>query len=362
MAINNIQRSTQKLAWNELAVSKIERFEQDYINKIPHIYDCFSQSTQAWLETKVATCSSTFAKMLTPLANLNAWLATDELQQTENTALKAYGIFLLKLPLRAVSNIIKLLINILTAVGYTLVHPVKALGKLAIVLVNLIKALTEPDTWSKMGAGILGATLGQAAVGNPLAPIGLIVGATMMGIGISGAILDALLKKKEVSTALFNQFKQIPEAFLTGFLMGLLFGAINKARNAIEQQKYQEHLKELEKNKWTYAQQNSPQAGRVVHNLPSGGAVERVSNTFISNVQVQGDSITWTQYQSIKTTTYIRVYPYTGPDSIRIITSITRTPEIARTLSVPFHFSFFNPSSLAQQATVATAGAAASVR
>lgn len=362
MATTTRTSASPALPWHKAAIAKIEAFDQEYISKIPHIYDCFSQRTRTYCDGKCSDFTSKLTTLFSPLTHLNDWLNQDELNLIDE-AWKAYAVFLVKLPLRAVRNIVQLLTLTVHALLYTMIHPAKAGIKLAIVLIQLIKALTQPETWTKMGAGMLGATLGQAAIGNSLAPIGLIVGATLLGVGLCGGVVQTLVKQRQNSLAadlkamLSQHLKQLPEAFLTGFLMGLIFGAITKARNTIEQQHYKDHLDTIEKNKLAYAQQNSPAGGHTTHDLPSGNTVVKDVNTVISDVQVHGDTVTWTSYQTIKSTHYIRVYPYTGPDSIRIIVSTARTADVARTLTVPFHFSSFNPSSLAHHVVTGAVGA-----
>jgi len=213
-----------------------------------------------------------------PIKKLNDWLNEDEFNRLQpwTQAIQSLAIFLAKLPLRAVRNILNMLINIVRAAVYAVSQPLQTTTKLAKMLVLLLKALMEPGTWSRMGAGMLGATLGQAALGNPLAPIGLIIGGAMLCGGLcAGALVTAIKYRHEegclaeVGKAIFLQLKQCPEAFLTGFLLGLMFGAIRaqqhkatqaqqqRVHDAIEQQRYQEHLKEIEANKLAYAEQNT---------------------------------------------------------------------------------------------------------
>jgi|SRR5690242_8836632 len=340
--------SRVSLSWNELAISKVQEFDRNYVSKIPHIYDCFSQKTRTYLETKPANFSAKYTATFAPLIRLNEWLLQDEFQKSG--ALKSYAIFLVKLPLRAVRNVVQLPVTLIKALVYAITHPAKASIKLITTLISLLHALTQPETWSKMGVGILGATLGQTIVGNPLAPLGLIVGSALLGAGLCGG---ALMKDKKIS----DQLKQLPEAFLTGFLMGLVFGTVTKVRNTIEQNHYKQHLSNIEKNKLAYAQQHSPAGGRYMHYTRSGGAVVKEVNPVISNVQVNGDTVSWTTHSTIKTTHYIPVYPYT-PASLRIIVSTTRSAEVAKSLTLPFHFSSFNPSSLTHHAAVGAVGAA----
>ncbi len=78
---SNFQKSSIKLSWNEIAVAEVEKFEQDHISKIPHIYDCFSKNIKTNMEGRVANFSLMLRKVFTPLISSNEWLNQDELQQ-----------------------------------------------------------------------------------------------------------------------------------------------------------------------------------------------------------------------------------------------------------------------------------------
>ena len=171
-------------------------------------------------------------------------------------ALYAFGLFLVKLPLRAARNILALLVDIVKAAVYTVAHPVKATLKLAKMILNLLKALTKPETWSEMGAGMIGVSLGQLALGNPLVPIGFIIGAAMLFAGLSAGALVAAIEHYgedeclgEVGKQIFEQLRKLPEAMLTGFLFGLMFGAIQKAQ-------HKEHLEEVNKSSYGEVESN----------------------------------------------------------------------------------------------------------
>ncbi len=115
-------------------------------------------------------------------------------------------------------------------------HPLKALNHLAHLIVSLIYELSKPETWSKMGAGMMGAGCGQALVtGNPLSVIGLLVGSLMLSTGLCFGALKAAFnaekgeKLSKAKAQALSQLMQLPESFLTGFFMGLLVGGIQRA-------------------------------------------------------------------------------------------------------------------------------------
>ena len=112
----------------------------------------------------------------------------------------------------------------------------KAVLKLAKFLVLLASELTKPETWSKMGAGMAGAGLGQMLVtGNVLSLIGVVIGTAMTIGGITVSSLKAALKAENGTRAhavkehLLATAQELPEAFCTGLCMGLIVGAIQRA-------------------------------------------------------------------------------------------------------------------------------------
>lgn len=144
------------------------------------------------------------------------------------------AIFLVKLPFKAARNILKLLYNFVKAAIYAVNHPLKSLTKMAKYLVEIVYQLTEPETWSLIGAGMIGFSAGQALTGNPLSVIGFIIGAALLLGGISIGALRSALKaeegnvKDEVLKNLTKQAKAAMESASTAFVMGLILGAIQK--------------------------------------------------------------------------------------------------------------------------------------
>ena len=257
---------------------------------------------------------------------------TTEMSRREKfeAALRALGIFLAKLPLRVARNILTMLFNIVKEALYTVAHPMKATMKLARMIVHLLKALTEPETWSKMGAGVIGGALGQLALGNPLAPIGFIIGAAMLCGGLLfGAVVAAINNSheespfREVGKQILKQLKQVPEAMLTGFLIGLMFGAIQKAD-------YNKHLQEVEKNKMTYAKQTLPKTDGFNYKFTTVN-VTGSPDGYTITASSEGSRWVATRreiFQQIKTTTTQVTIPHTpivpngGPGAVMASTAV----------------------------------------
>jgi hypothetical protein len=146
------------------------------------------------------------------------------------------ALFLIKLPIRSIKNILTMTYGLIKSVVYSFAHPLKALNHGAQFLIRFIMMLSKPEFYTKMGAGILGATLGNAAVFGALGVPGLvgvgIGGALLFGGIVSGAIKTAIQaedKKSELKLYFWELLKVVPESFLTGFIMGAIIGAIQKA-------------------------------------------------------------------------------------------------------------------------------------
>lgn len=142
---------------------------------------------------------------------------------------------LYKLPMRAVRDIVELLYQIIKTCVAMLIQPHKIPTRVAILLISLVAALTKPETWAQMGAGAIGASLGQCAVGNPFAVIGFGIGAAMLLGGVSvGAIKTAIEAKsgsklQEVGYYLRTRAEKLATGMLSSFFIGLILGGIERA-------------------------------------------------------------------------------------------------------------------------------------
>lgn len=152
--------------------------------------------------------------------------------------------YLVKLPLRAAHNVIHLLYEIVKGAFQAVVHPLESPIRLAKMIIALLYAITLPGTYCKIGAGMIGAGLGQALILDiPVSTIAMIIGGAFLVSGLSfGALKEAIAAEQgKKGSAIFDffgtQLKQLPESCLTGFFMGLLIGGIRKAM--LPQQKLQ---------------------------------------------------------------------------------------------------------------------------
>lgn len=165
------------------------------------------------------------------LDGFNKWL--DEKGQGE--WYKKLGVFLAKLPLRSARSIIRYLYAIIKCVLYSAVHPAKAMVKFFKLLTQLAEALTKAETWTKMGAGMVGASAGQFLItGNIFALFGIGIGAAIMLGGMSFDAIKAAYKAEKGNSAqkaweeIQRHAFMVPEAALTGFIIGVTMSAIGE--------------------------------------------------------------------------------------------------------------------------------------
>lgn len=209
-------------SWNERAVKYLDDVENKIEAYLPNsIYQTKLDHVGNYIESKFAC-----------LDGFNKWLDSNG----QGEWYYKLAIFLCKLPMRAVRNIVRTLYSIIKMALYAVVHPIKACTKFAKLLVKLVHALTKPQTWSKVGAGVFGASLGAAAgSGCPLSGIGVGIGFAMMLGGLTVNAVKAALEAKTgtkfdaAKKTLFADVQELPEAAMTGFVTGAILGGIQKA-------------------------------------------------------------------------------------------------------------------------------------
>ncbi len=241
-----IRSTSQNLAaaksiWCGRAVKTLNNFEKRLDLNIPNFP----------IQTRLDAIGHYITSVFAPLTEFNQWLNDnghgDWCQQLATS--------LAKLPLRAIRNIVQQLYTLIKGIAYTTVHPLKGTTHFAKHIISIIEALTTRENWPKIGASLLGATLGQGLVtGNPLSVIGLGIGAALLISGVE-------LQKAET----------LAESALTGFFTGILMGTIQRAmqpRNyMIKTQQEAEHYANA-----FIKENNLPPCSKVW--LCKGGAVE----------------------------------------------------------------------------------------
>lgn len=186
------------------------------------------------VQDKLDAVGNYIEKTFAPLEKFNTWLNDNG----QGAWYKQLATFLVKLPMRAVRNIVQTLYSLIKGLVYFCVHPVKAMHKFVDTLGKLMDALGKPETWTKIGAGMIGAGLGQAAIpGNPLFVISVLLGAVCLFGGLTVSAIDAALDAKKGSKmnaawqTIVEQAKALPEALLTGFCSGVIVAAIQYPAN-----------------------------------------------------------------------------------------------------------------------------------
>ena len=184
------------------------------------------------LQVRIDQLVDELEKKFDPLVTFNNWLDSNG----HGAWVSKLAQFLCKLPIRAARTIIQQLYLVIKGLVYGTTHPLKALNKAAQMLILLPFELAKPETWSQIGAGMVGSSLGDAAImGGFLSLIGLGIGGAMIAGGVSIGTLNASLRAKEgecmhaASEYLLDQSQKLLETLVASFYMGIITGAIRKA-------------------------------------------------------------------------------------------------------------------------------------
>lgn len=178
------------------------------------------------LQTSLDEFGCKIEELLRPAHEFSNWI-----DQSEEGWFKNLSLSLVKLPLAAVRNILRMVYNIAKALVYMAVHPVKFLVEALHFLTELIKSLANPATYTKLGSGIVGSSLAQMVFTGGLSPhvyMGLALGGALLGLGLVAGGIVAVVKGESLGATTWKQLKAIPEFMLTGFLIGLAVGAIKQ--------------------------------------------------------------------------------------------------------------------------------------
>lgn len=213
--------------WHERIIESLDRWEAELNSRMPN------NSIQDRYDALLDQIEKKFA----PLADFNRWIDSNG----NGEWYKQLTMFLLMLPVRAARNCLRLVFLLVKTAFDTVMHPIVAVNKFCKLLVRIVNELTKPQSLTKIGAGMLGAAAGQAAIGgNPVSLVTLGIGLTLLTLGLSLGAIQAAKKAekgqvlKAIRAQMFEQIKAMPEALLTGFFMGLMMGAIvNAAKSEI---------------------------------------------------------------------------------------------------------------------------------
>lgn len=208
----------QRARWNERAVAWLDKVDQRM--EVVFLSCQFQQRVDALL--------SWTNKLFSKDTVFNTWLNDNGC----GTWYLQLAICLAKLPLRTARNILSMVHEIITSIIATCNHPSRSLTNLARLILRLIDELQHPETWSRIGAGTMGSTLGFAcSTGSPLALMGFGIGGAMVIAGMTFGLLQKALEEecdpqKVVYAYLLQESFQLSETLLTGFVTGALIGFV----------------------------------------------------------------------------------------------------------------------------------------
>lgn len=232
-----IQNSVSKLGIAEKTEAVVDyltsREPGPILRTLNRIDGILEEEMPNWsLQTKLDAIGTSIERLFQPLTKFNEWINSNG----DGHWAKQLAICLAKTPLRVVRNIIHMLYKLISGIVYTAVHPLKSLNHLAKMTVKLLNEFANPENWSKLGVGLLGASVGQGCFSTwPIASIGVVIGAALTFSGLSFVAFKAALKAEQgkklqgVGEKLLSNIQELPETFLTAFVGGLAVGHVQHA-------------------------------------------------------------------------------------------------------------------------------------
>lgn len=216
--------------WQHRAIRKINSWQVGLEEKIPNFP----------IQKKIDRLGAEIEAVFSPLVQFNNWLNKNDL----GSWYKQLAFFLIKLPIKAARNIIQQLYSIVRGILWGLIHPLQAINSVAKFLVMLPYEFVQPEMWSKMGAAIVGASLGEAAAVNGFASlIALGIGGALIVGGVTAGTLKALVEAEKgqklqgAKHYLLKQAQELPETLLTSFFLGLIVAGIRRSIEVNKQPK-----------------------------------------------------------------------------------------------------------------------------
>jgi hypothetical protein len=174
-----------------------------------------------------------YAKNIQPIFNSSLIQKVDNFLTYHGD--ESAGVFVGKLIPRALRNVVVLAFSILKVGVRAIVHPMQTLFDLLQFVVVLAHAMTLPETYTGLGAGFIGASAGQVILApGPQVVIGLMIGAALITFGLIFGAIKAAATAEEghrweaVCHQLWHQIREMPEAAMTGFFVGLILGGVEQ--------------------------------------------------------------------------------------------------------------------------------------
>src|SRR5262245_61236389 len=113
-------QALHNIPWHKRAIAHLDACERRLDDKVPN----------SIIQNKIDELGPAIENKFAPLKKFNDWLDKNEM----GAWYKQLAMFLVKLPVKASRNIVRLLYSIIKGVFYTAVHPMKAAVKLAKLL------------------------------------------------------------------------------------------------------------------------------------------------------------------------------------------------------------------------------------
>lgn len=228
-------------------IEKLTSFDETLDHALPNwIFQSVMDKAGQNIQQKIDQVGQYIRAQLRIHVSFNEWLN----QNDKETWYEQLDIYLCKLPLKTIYNIVSLLSRIIKSACYAVVHPLKAFNHLAQFLISIAYSFTQPETWCLLGAGLISSSAGQSLMsGNPLFLLGIAIGSTLTVSGLALSAVKAAIEAEEGSklesakNAAKALLKQLPETMLVSFCIGLLIGKIQQ----ISLKRFKNSMPELQK-------------------------------------------------------------------------------------------------------------------
>lgn len=259
------------------AFNKIDEAEAWLNKKIPklgvqRVYDNVCE----WIETGTQAQAA-------ELREFNKWV--EDLGQ--GPWYEKLGIFLAKLPIKVARNIWSLVVNFIklaiSTPTYFLIHPMKFFLKLAKILIELM----QPETWTKIGGGLMGSSAATAAVTGGFSAVTFAIGAALAFAGISvGTLKTVLIAEKGMKMQageeyLGRQALQLTESFTTSLCLVFTLEGIQQVIRGIQKlDNYCKNKSAISSSKQAHIHNQSQEYLQNHPDLPKGYSLSHNDNYF----------------------------------------------------------------------------------
>lgn len=216
-AIQRQRGDSWSLPWDGRLIQHLETWEKVLHQVMPNNA----------LQKRFDVLLNEIEKKFRPLHKFNEWLDG----KGSGEWYKQLALFLIKLPLKVARNYIRLIYLIVRTVFTTAVHPIVACNRLCILLIKTLRAIWDaiwdPRVHVKIGANMIGASLGYLLIAGPATPYLLSIGISLVIAGIVnvGFHTPEYMRYEAVK----EQIIALPQHLLNGFCFGAIAGGINVA-------------------------------------------------------------------------------------------------------------------------------------